>query len=94
MKPLENKRILVTRPRVQAADLCDKLAAQGATPIFVNFWRKPRRSVPHFTALHTVASDLNGNDDVHRSSDGFELRQHFGNALPDRFPFIAERLEF
>ena len=33
MKPLENKRILITRPRAQAADLCDKLAALGATPI-------------------------------------------------------------
>ncbi len=33
MKSLENKRILVTRPRAQAAELCDKLLAQGATPI-------------------------------------------------------------
>ncbi len=33
MKPLENKRILITRPRAQAADLCDKLAALGAVPI-------------------------------------------------------------
>jgi uroporphyrinogen-III synthase len=33
MKPLENKRILVTRPRAQAAELCDQLRAQGATPI-------------------------------------------------------------
>lgn len=33
MKPLENKRILITRPRAQAADLCDKLAALGAEPI-------------------------------------------------------------
>lgn len=33
MKPLDGKRILVTRPRTQAADLCDKLAAQGAMPI-------------------------------------------------------------
>ena len=33
MKPLENKRILVTRPRAQAAELCDKLAAHGALPI-------------------------------------------------------------
>ncbi len=30
---LKNKRILVTRPRAQAAELCEKLAAQGATPI-------------------------------------------------------------
>ncbi|HTP11117.1 MAG TPA: uroporphyrinogen-III synthase [Anaerolineae bacterium] len=30
MKPLEGKRILVTRPRAQATVLCDKLAAQGA----------------------------------------------------------------
>ncbi len=36
MKPLlalKNKRILVTRPRAQAAELCDKLAAQGAMSI-------------------------------------------------------------
>ncbi len=33
MKLLDGKRILVTRPRAQAAELCDKLAAQGATPI-------------------------------------------------------------
>ena len=31
--PLANKRILITRPRAQAADLCDKLAAHGAIPI-------------------------------------------------------------
>ncbi len=30
---LTGKRILVTRPRAQAADLCDKLAAQGAQPL-------------------------------------------------------------
>ncbi|MBI5567546.1 MAG: uroporphyrinogen-III synthase [Chloroflexi bacterium] len=33
MKPLEGKRILVTRPRAQAAELCDKLTAHGAIPI-------------------------------------------------------------
>jgi uroporphyrinogen-III synthase len=33
MMPLSGKRILVTRPRAQAADLCDKLAALGAEPI-------------------------------------------------------------
>ncbi len=31
--PLANKRILITRPRAQAADLCDKLTALGAVPI-------------------------------------------------------------
>jgi uroporphyrinogen-III synthase len=31
--PLSGKRILVTRPRAQAADLCHKLAALGAEPI-------------------------------------------------------------
>jgi uroporphyrinogen III methyltransferase/synthase len=30
---LTGKRILVTRPRAQAADLCEKLAALGAEPI-------------------------------------------------------------
>lgn len=30
---LQGKRILITRPRAQAADLCDKLAALGAVPI-------------------------------------------------------------
>lgn len=33
MTSLTGKRILVTRPRAQAADLCDKLAALGAEPI-------------------------------------------------------------
>jgi len=33
VKPLENKRILITRPRAQAADLCDKLTALGAVSI-------------------------------------------------------------
>ncbi len=33
MSALSGKRILVTRPRAQAADLCDKLAALGAEPI-------------------------------------------------------------
>jgi len=33
MTSLTGKRILVTRPRAQAADLCDKLAAHGAEPI-------------------------------------------------------------
>ncbi len=33
MKALENKRILITRPRAQAAELGDQLAAQGAVPI-------------------------------------------------------------
>ena len=33
MTPLSDKRILVTRPRAQAADLGDKLSALGAQPI-------------------------------------------------------------
>jgi len=33
VKALENKRILITRPRAQAAELGDQLAAQGAVPI-------------------------------------------------------------
>jgi len=33
MTSLTGKRILVTRPRAQAADLCDRLAALGAEPI-------------------------------------------------------------
>ena len=33
MTSLTGKRILVTRPRAQAADLCDKLASLGAEPI-------------------------------------------------------------
>lgn len=33
MKSLQGKRILVTRPRAQAADLCDKLIGLGAQPI-------------------------------------------------------------
>jgi uroporphyrinogen-III synthase len=33
--PLSGKRILVTRPRAQAADLCTRLAAWGARPILL-----------------------------------------------------------
>jgi uroporphyrinogen III methyltransferase/synthase len=33
MTPLTGKRILVTRPRAQAADLCDRLSALGAIPV-------------------------------------------------------------
>lgn len=33
MTSLSGKRIVITRPRAQAADLCDKLAALGAEPI-------------------------------------------------------------
>ncbi len=33
MTALTGRRIVVTRPRMQAADLCDKLAALGAIPI-------------------------------------------------------------
>ena len=33
MRPLEGKRVLVTRAREQADDLCDALAREGATPV-------------------------------------------------------------
>src|SRR5689334_8157609 len=33
MNPLSSKRVLVTRPRPQAGDLCEQLEAVGAVPI-------------------------------------------------------------
>jgi len=56
MSSLAGKRILVTRPRTQAADLCDKLAALGAEPIvFPTIWIA---TLEDYTALDTAIAAL------------------------------------
>jgi len=54
---LRGKRILVTRPRAQAADLCNKLAAQGAEPIL--FPTIEIAPLDDYTALDRAVAALN-----------------------------------
>lgn len=54
---LMGKRILVTRPRAQAADLCDKLAALGAEPIL--FPTIAIASMDDYSALDEAIRNLN-----------------------------------
>jgi uroporphyrinogen-III synthase len=56
MKPLENIRILVTRPIVQAESLCQQLQAQGAIPIRLPVLRI--EAIPENFALHQWATCL------------------------------------
>jgi uroporphyrinogen-III synthase len=56
--PLAGKRILVTRPRAQAADLCDKLTALGAEPIV--FPTIDIAPLEDYTALDRAIADLSG----------------------------------
>ncbi len=69
MKPLSGKRILVTRPQAQAADLCDKLTAQGATPITfptievapLTDFTELDRAILHITQYHWIIfTSVNG----------------------------------
>ena len=53
---LAGKRLLVTRPRAQAADLCDKLAALGAEPIL--FPTVEIAPLDNYAALDTAIAAL------------------------------------
>jgi uroporphyrinogen-III synthase len=55
-RPLDGRRILVTRPRAQAAVLCDKLTAAGAEPVlFPTIQIAP---LADYTALDRAISQL------------------------------------